>query len=86
MTETTLPDLLQTLGGQCKKTAFCDYIRDRLALSRAKARAAIEAAIEAGSLKENWSPDGRRDCLLTLSNHTEGGFADDFGENAYETK
>ena len=86
MTETTLPDLLQTLGGQCKKTALCDYIRDRLALSRAKARAAIEAAIEAGSLKENWSPDGRRDCLLTLSNHTEGGFADDFGENAYETK
>ena len=86
MTETTIPDLLETLGGQCKKTAFCDLIRDRLALSRAKARSAIEAAIEAGALKENWSPDGRRDCLLTLPNHTEEGFADDLGENAYETK
>ena len=77
MTETTLPDLLQTLGGQCKKTAFCDYIRDRLALSRAKARSAIEAAIEAGAIIVNWSPDGRKDSILRLPEVTEKDIAEE---------
>ena len=77
MTETTLPDLLQTLGGQCKKTAFCDLIRDRLALSRAKARSAIDAAIEAGAIIVNWSPDGRKDSILRLPEVTEKDIAEE---------
>lgn len=87
MTETTIPGLLEALGGKCKKTAFCEHIRSHLALSRAKTRAAIEAAIENGSIVMSEELiDTRKTLVLTLPAKTEATSDDDLGETPDTTE
>ena len=87
MTETTIPGLLEALGGKCKKTAFCEHIRSHLALSRAKTRAAIDAAIENGSIVMSEELiDTRKTLVLTLPAKTEATSDDDLGETPDTTE
>ncbi len=87
MTETTIPGLLEALGGKCKKTAICEPIRSHLALSRAKTRAAIEAAIENGSIVMSEELiDTRKTLVLTLPAKTEATSDDDLGETPDTTE